>query len=147
MFTALKNCLFIKIFNLKDRAARSEFWYFVLFIALVLFCEKIVFYVLTYIFVKSQGQIFDTNTFILIYYVFKTIWGVLLVALVTVTIRRLHDLDKSGLLALFYIIPVLGAIIVGIIVIPRGTIGTNKFGPDPLDDTRHLQDSNTDLRA
>lgn len=42
--------------------------------------------------------------------------------------RRMHDLNQNGWLAAFYIIPIV-ALIIGI---PRGTVGDNQYGPDPL---------------
>jgi uncharacterized membrane protein YhaH (DUF805 family) len=48
------------------------------------------------------------------------------------SIRRLHDRDKSGWLFLLILIPFVGAIILLIWYCMRGTIGPNRFGPDPL---------------
>jgi serine/threonine protein kinase/uncharacterized membrane protein YhaH (DUF805 family) len=47
---------------------------------------------------------------------------------IAVTSRRLHDLGYSGWLALVTVVPLLG-ILVGL---PRGTVGPNAYGPDPL---------------
>ena len=49
-----------------------------------------------------------------------------------VSIRRLHDRDKSGWWVLLAFIPLIGAIILLIWFIMRGTQGPNRFGPDPL---------------
>lgn len=49
-----------------------------------------------------------------------------------VTVRRLHDLNKSGYWALIYLIPVMGWIWLFIMLSFRGTKGANRFGPDPL---------------
>ena len=48
-----------------------------------------------------------------------------------VTVRRLHDADKSGWLVLLGLIPFIGTIILFIICITPGTPGPNKYGPDP----------------
>jgi uncharacterized membrane protein YhaH (DUF805 family) len=51
---------------------------------------------------------------------------------IAVSIRRLHDLDRTGwwLLILFTII---GAILLLVWFCMRGTVGPNRFGPDPLE--------------
>ena len=52
--------------------------------------------------------------------------------MVAVQVRRFHDQDKSGWLALMNLIPYLGAIVaLGFMLIP-GTEGDNQYGVDPL---------------
>jgi uncharacterized membrane protein YhaH (DUF805 family) len=52
-----------------------------------------------------------------------------------ITIKRLHDRDRSGWFTLITAIPLLGAIwlLIETGFLP-GTRGPNRFGPDPLDD-------------
>ena len=50
---------------------------------------------------------------------------------VGVTIRRLHDTNKSGWLILLCLVPVAGAVIVLILCAMPGTVGDNQYGPDP----------------
>lgn len=61
-----------------------------------------------------------------------------LVPAVAVTVRRLHDTDKTGWLALLYFIPFFGAIVVLVLCAMPGTIGPNRYGADPTD-THHLE--------
>lgn len=56
----------------------------------------------------------------------------LTIPLIAVQVRRFHDQDKSGLLALINLIPYAGAIVVLVFMLLEGTPGENKFGPDPL---------------
>jgi uncharacterized membrane protein YhaH (DUF805 family) len=53
-----------------------------------------------------------------------------------VGVKRWHDRDKSGWWVLIYFVPVIGWIWVlvenGCL---RGTVGSNRFGPDPLQPT------------
>jgi uncharacterized membrane protein YhaH (DUF805 family) len=53
-----------------------------------------------------------------------------------VTIRRLHDLDKSGWWVLICLVPLIGAIVLIVFMCVEGTRGTNRFGPDPLAEGR-----------
>ena len=48
-----------------------------------------------------------------------------------VTIRRLHDTDKSGWFILLGLIPLVGAIILFVFYLIEGTRGPNRFGHDP----------------
>lgn len=50
---------------------------------------------------------------------------------IAVTIRRLHDQDKSGWMILLGLIPIVGAIILLVFYFIEGTRGPNRFGPDP----------------
>ena len=48
-----------------------------------------------------------------------------------VTVRRLHDSDKSGWWFFILLVPVIGPIWLFILLIREGTPGANRFGPDP----------------
>jgi len=54
------------------------------------------------------------------------------IASVTLTVRRLHDSDKSALYLLFYLLPFFGPIVVFVLMCIPGTQGPNQYGPDPL---------------
>ena len=48
-----------------------------------------------------------------------------------VTVRRLHDTDRSGWSILYGLIPAVGGLILLYFYIQEGTRGANRFGPDP----------------
>ena len=50
---------------------------------------------------------------------------------IAVSVRRLHDQDRSGWLLLFAFLPILGAFILLVLMCLNGTRGRNRFGPDP----------------
>jgi uncharacterized membrane protein YhaH (DUF805 family) len=104
--------------NFSGRAARSEFWYWFLFAVLV----SIVAGVIDAVLFSSSGL--------------SPISGLVGLALilpgVAVSVRRLHDLDRSGWWIFLGLIPLVGGIILLIWYCMRGTIGSNRFGPDPL---------------
>lgn len=54
------------------------------------------------------------------------------IASVTLTVRRLHDSDKSALYILFYLLPFFGPIVVFVLMCIPGTQGPNQYGHDPL---------------
>lgn len=96
------------------RASRSEYWYWVLFVILAEIVTSIIDYVI--------GIEVTTTLFGL---------AVILPGL-AVTFRRLHDLDRSAWWFLIAFIPIIGWIILIIWYCARGTVGQNRFGPDPL---------------
>lgn len=113
------------------RSRRKEFWLFTLFM--------IVLYILVG-FVEAQlglGQsISDTSANSASYYynggpLIFVLWLVLLVPGLAVTVRRMHDQDKSGWLVLLGLIPLVGGIVILVFMCLEGTRGSNRFGPDP----------------
>jgi uncharacterized membrane protein YhaH (DUF805 family) len=50
---------------------------------------------------------------------------------IAVTVRRLHDTDRSGWWILLGFIPIIGGIILLVFYVLEGTRGPNRFGPDP----------------
>ena len=48
-------------------------------------------------------------------------------------IRRLHDLNKSGLFCLLMLVPVVNAIFSLYLLFAPGTIGANNYGADPIE--------------
>jgi uncharacterized membrane protein YhaH (DUF805 family) len=49
-------------------------------------------------------------------------------------IKRLHDLNRTGLAALFAFIPIINIGLLSLLAFKKGTDGHNLYGPDPLDD-------------
>ncbi len=69
------------------------------------------------------------GTFPLLY----VLWAIaILLPSLAVTVRRLHDLDKSGWWILISVIPFIGAVILLIWFVSPGDDGANRFGESPL---------------
>ena len=132
---AVKTC-FKKYFNFKDRASRSEYWYFALFGVIV--------------YGIGIGMIFIS---------YKLIWLLVVISIaliipfIAVTARRLHDINKSGwfqllsvpagileavfhaqkgLEILFMIIGWVCALYLFVLYIQEGDRKSNRFGENPL---------------
>jgi uncharacterized membrane protein YhaH (DUF805 family) len=56
--------------------------------------------------------------------------GVLLPGIV-VSVRRLHDTNRTGWWLLIYLIPVIGALVFLVFVVQDGKPGENRYGPNP----------------
>ncbi len=57
------------------------------------------------------------------------------VASISLEVKRLHDLDRSGWFVLINLVPFISFIFTLYLIIYRGTVGPNKYGPDPLQPT------------
>ncbi len=104
--------------NFTGRAARSEFWYWVLFAILASIAAGLIDLGLF-----PGSQISPINTLVGL---------ALFLPGLAVSVRRLHDLDRSGWWVLLIFIPLIGLIVLIIWNCMRGTPGPNRFGPDPL---------------
>jgi uncharacterized membrane protein YhaH (DUF805 family) len=105
---------FSKFTDFSDRACRSEYWYWSLFVivASVVMCVI--------------DAALDFHFFL------GSFWLVAIVPSLAVAIRRLHDLDRSGWWFLVCFIPLVGWIILLIWYCTKGTAGFNRFGPNTL---------------
>lgn len=56
----------------------------------------------------------------------------LLVPSLAVTVRRLHDTDRSGWWVLVAFVPLVGWLVLLVFMVLAGTSGANPYGPDPL---------------
>ena len=83
-FTAIKICLTQKYTKFNGRASRSEYWYFTLFSFVVM--------------VLSSGK--DA--------LLGIVWLALFIPMLAVSVRRSHDIGKSGWYYLIALIPYLG---------------------------------------
>ncbi len=61
---------------------------------------------------------------------------VLLLPSLAVTVRRLHDIGRSGWWVLIGVVPVVGSIILLVFAMLPGTLGPNRFGPAPVPPSR-----------
>jgi uncharacterized membrane protein YhaH (DUF805 family) len=113
-FTQAISSGFSNYVNFAGRAIRSEYWYWVLFVIIAMIVTSIIDVVLG---IRLFEPIFAL--------------AVLLPG-IAVGVRRLHDLDRSGWWLLLGFIPLIGAIVLIVWFVGRGTPGPNRFGPDPL---------------
>lgn len=102
------------------RAARSEFWYFALFLVianvLISFVDGIIFGASHTGFQPLSG-----------------LWGLATICpSISISVRRLHDLDRSGWWWWLWLVPLVGWIILLIWYVTKGTDGQNQYGHDPL---------------
>lgn len=123
-FTSAVSLCLKRYFQPGGRAPRSEYWYFFLFTVLVSIATSI-----------AETMLGPSGSML------GLIDLAFIIPSITVLVRRLHDIDRSGWWWLIILIPLIGWIVLLIWACIRGTPGPNRFGPDPLawDGEAHLR--------
>ena len=93
---AVRTC-FAKYFDFEGEASRPEFWWFFLFVGVVNFALAVVSHTLSGVF----GL-------------------VIFVPLLAVTVRRLHDANRSGWWLLSWFVPIVGWIVLVFLLVQEG---------------------------
>jgi uncharacterized membrane protein YhaH (DUF805 family) len=101
----------------EGRARRSEYWWFVLINALILLVLGVI------------GRVMNNTILYLLYSLAVFLPGL------AVSVRRLHDTDKSGWWVLINLIPVIGWIVYFVFMFTDSTPGANQYGPSPKEAT------------
>ncbi len=109
------------------RSRRKEYWYFVLF-------NIVVSIVLGWIdaLLGTRGSYAGAG-------LLSGIYGLaVIIPSLAVTVRRLHDIDRSGWWILINLIPLIGTIVLLVFAVSEGTPGTNRYGPNPKEGTARV---------
>ena len=114
MFEAIK-----KYADFSGRARRKEYWLFILLYLIAAIIAGIIDAV-----AATMGIIGIILTL-----------GLFIPSL-SVGVRRLHDINRSGWWMLIGLIPLIGAIVLIVFFCKDGTIGANPFGEDPKSSER-----------
>ncbi len=116
---SIRTC-FNKYATFSGRAPRSEFWWFALFYQMG-----------NVVIAELQGGINaaahgDVS-------LLSTVFGLsMFLPYLAVTVRRLHDTDRSGWSWLIALIPLIGIIVLILWLADEGDAAPNGYGPDPL---------------
>jgi len=120
-FTEAIQAGFRNYVNFMGRASRSEFWYWCLFAFLVAVAAS-------NIDKKLFPDLFASGSS-----PFCSLFGVgFLLPNLSIMVRRLHDIDRSGWWVLIVLIPLFGWILLIYWACQPGTPGTNRFGANAL---------------
>ena len=111
-----------KYAEFNGRASRSEYFRFSLMVAL---CIAIILSVFGIIGLATNGL----ASTIILYIVLGIINLILLIPNLAITVRRLHDINKSGWYFFINIIPFVGPIWFIILMLTKGTLDNNNYGP------------------
>ncbi|WP_339778619.1 DUF805 domain-containing protein [uncultured Thalassospira sp.] len=115
---------FNNFFNFRDRASRSAFWWWQLFVlAVSIVCSAI-----------DGWGMGDQGTLEGIFNLITFVPGLAL------AVRRLHDTDRSGWWMLLTLVPLIGLIVLIVWWCKPTQLGPNRFGPMPYDYFRRDDD-------
>ena len=120
--------------NFQGRAARSEYWFFALFVFIVAgILTALLFATMDFNTAQISGLGYVVIALLVVFYL------AILIPSIAVAVRRLHDRNMSGWWYLGFIVlsaipfvGVIASIAMLLIFCLKGTDGDNRFGPDPL---------------
>lgn len=106
--------------NFSGRARRSEYWYYALFSMIVAFIAQVLDLILG---LNIEGIGYG--------YLYIICALALIVPSLSVSVRRLHDINKSGWNLLWGLIPIIGGILLIVWFCKDSIPETNKYGLSP----------------
>ena len=113
MFTA-----YARYWDFQGRSSRSEYWFFFLWVLLL----GVVAGVVDRLLLRSEGLMGPCALFL----TFAN-----LIPNLSLSFRRLHDIDRSAWWLLIAAVPILGGLVLLVFTLLGGTRGENRFGPAP----------------
>ena len=121
-------------FSWQGRLNRKPFiWRSVVVFGLLFLLEMLTMLVLGINLDEDSEDIVLDNMQTLMLVIFVLAVLVAVIATYMLTIRRLHDLDKTGWLVLLNFVPFVNIAFSIYIMVAEGTVGKNRYGHDPLE--------------
>jgi len=128
-FTESVRTVYRKYAVASGRASRPEYWWFQLFLVLALVGWYALF-IIGFVINRTLGGLVGIG---LVIFFLATI-----LPSIGVTVRRLHDTDKSGWWIFISLIPYIGSLILLVLLALDSTPGPNRFGPPSGMTTRNV---------
>ena len=114
--------VYTKYFFYSGRASRSEYWWFLLFT----FLGSMFLAIVDTLLVLILPEFF-------VFSILQNIFSLLnIIPLIMVSLRRLHDINRSGWWLIFTYIPIIGWIFWVFWFCKKGDLVNNTFGVNPL---------------
>lgn len=126
---AVKTCL-SKYTTFSGRASRSEYWFFYLATLIVMLVASILDRALGLDF-KMANPLTGLEQSVGYGWLYVLAGLGFLLPSLAVSVRRLHDTNRSGWWFLL-VLTIIGAVVLLVWFVTRGTAGENRYGPDPL---------------
>lgn len=118
--------VFSKYATFSGRATRSEFWYFALFNFIMVFGLIIAGILLGAIFGGGEGA---AGGFAIGYCLYVIYSLAAFIPYISVTVRRLHDTNRSGWNYWWFLLPLVGIIVLLVFLLQGSDPENNKYGP------------------
>jgi uncharacterized membrane protein YhaH (DUF805 family) len=123
-FDYFKKCVTTHYAEFNGRARRTEYWFFVLFATIIAMLLLALGY--------GINTLFQTNNPIVFMAPITLFLLALFIPSIAVSVRRLHDTNKSGWYYLISLIPYIGGLVMLIFYFTPGDKGENNYGDDPI---------------
>jgi uncharacterized membrane protein YhaH (DUF805 family) len=121
--------------DFEGRSRRMEYWMFYLFTLIIgLVAALVILAIALLLYTMNLSESAMGMLLVPVWLILFIGSMALVVPTIAVTVRRLHDQDKSGWMFLLGFIPFVGGIILLVFMCLEGTRGPNRYGPDPVDD-------------
>ena len=130
-FSAISIC-YKKCFVFSGRARCSEFWWFFLYFVIM---NNLFRFIYGYIVSNS-----NVNESVAIVFGILILFFVLLIPFLSVQCRRLHDIGLSRYWLFLHLFPLFGSLILFGLCSRESEKGNNKYGPNPKNNRRQLND-------
>ena len=117
-----------KYVDFSGRARRTEYWMFVLF--------NIIFAIVALVLDNILGTASEELGYGLLYSLFSL---AIVLPTLAVTVRRLHDVGKSGWWIFISLIPLIGGIWLFVLTVTDSQPGENEYGPNPKTNMVQIQ--------
>ncbi len=132
IFSAYK-AMFAKMFDFRTRSGRGEYWYAYLANFIVGLVLASLMFALYYIIYNNLTLFGLTNevwlkAFDVINYLSLVYNLVLFIPQLSLTVRRLHDTNRSAVFAVLLFAAPVGSVILTFFLLQRGTYGPNRYG-------------------
>jgi len=111
-----------KYATFSGRARRREYWFFILFYALIIFALAIVEGIIGLRAGKGVGIL--SGLFAL----------AMFIPSLAVAVRRLHDIGRTGWWLLIGFVPLIGPLVLLVFALLDGQPGANDYGPNPKEE-------------
>ena len=140
---AIKFCIDNSYADFKSRASRSQFWYFTIFMIIYVIAGSFILNLIIKDWMKIQDQELLSSVF---YFGYLILIAPVFIPALSVTVRRLHDINFSGWYVVLYfaisyidnffdtkyVFYLISTIIFYSVCSLKGTDGKNRFGNKPL---------------
>jgi uncharacterized membrane protein YhaH (DUF805 family) len=114
------------------RATRSEYWFFLLFNIIVAFVLGLIDGIINALLGGGSGNNLTASWLGGLYSLFVFVPGI------AVSVRRLHDINLSGLWLLLAFVPIVGALTLLVMFCIDSQAEPNRFGPNPKENRAAL---------
>ncbi len=123
--------------DFSGRSRRKEYWFFTLFDFILLIVAGMIDMVLGISFIEGG---FGYGPFYLLFALAMLIPGL------AVSVRRMHDVGKSGWFLLIALIPLIGAIWILVLLVTDSQAGENEYGPNPKAETLAIPENDSSFQ-